>query len=141
MKRREFIGLIGGTAAAWPLVARAQQPSVPRIGYVWIGAKDTDIASGAGLRQGLADRGYVIGQNLILEERYAGGDIEKVPALIADLLAMKVSILVTAGTPISLLAQRATSTLPIVIASGTLLARAWRRACRGQGATLPASRC
>jgi putative ABC transport system substrate-binding protein len=117
MRRREFITVLGGAAAAWPLVARAQQPAVPRIGYVWIGAKGTDTASGAGLRQGLADRGYTIGQNLILEERYADGDIEKVPALIVDLLAMKVSVLVTAGTPISLMAQRATSTVPIVMAS------------------------
>jgi putative ABC transport system substrate-binding protein len=117
MKRREVIGLIAGSAI-WPVAARAQQPAVPRTGYIWIGAKGTDTASGAGLRQGLADRGYTIGQNLVLEERYADGDIEKVPALIADLLAMKVRILVTAGTPISLLAQRTTSTVPIVMASG-----------------------
>ncbi len=88
------------------------------MGYVWIGAKGTDTASGAGLRLGLADRGYVIGQNLIFEERYAEGDIEKVPALIADLLAMKVNVLVTAGTTVSLAARRATTTVPIVIASG-----------------------
>jgi putative ABC transport system substrate-binding protein len=116
MRRREFLGVVG-VAAAWPIAARAQQP-VPRIGYVWIGAKGTDAASGVGLRQGLADKGYVIGQNLIFEERYADGDIEKVPALIADLLALKVSLLVTVGTSVSLLAKRATSTVPIVIASG-----------------------
>jgi len=117
MKRREFLGAVG-VAAAWPLAARAQQPAIPRVGYVWIGAKGMDSASGAGLRLGLADKGYAIGQNLILEERYADGDIGKVPKLIADLLALKVSLLVTAGTSVSLLAQRATSTVPIVFASG-----------------------
>jgi putative tryptophan/tyrosine transport system substrate-binding protein len=116
MRRREFLGIVS-VAAAWPIAARAQQ-LVSRIGYVWIGAKGTDAASGAGLRQGLADKGYVIGQNLILEERYADGDIEKVPALIADLLALKVSLLVTVGTSVSLMAKHATSTVPIVSASG-----------------------
>jgi putative tryptophan/tyrosine transport system substrate-binding protein len=117
MRRRDLIALFGG-AAALPLAARAQAPAIPRIGYIWIGARGTDGASGAGLRQGLAERGYVIGKNLILEERYADGDIEKVPALIADLLALKVSVLVTAGTSVSLAARRATSTVPIVMASG-----------------------
>lgn len=116
MRRRDLIALFGG-AAAWPLAARAQQP-IPRVGYVFIGAKGVGEASNAGLRQGLADKGYVIGQNLILEERYAGGDTEKVPALIADLLALKVNLLVTVGTSASLAARRATSTVPIVIASG-----------------------
>ncbi len=117
MQRREFFIVISG-AAAWPLAARAQQTAIPRIGYVWIGNKGTDAASGAGLREGLADKGYVFGQNLILEERYAEGDIEKDPSLIADLLALKVRVLVTAGTSVSLAARRATSTVPIVIASG-----------------------
>src|SRR5947209_8725690 len=90
MKRREVITLIGG-ASAWSLTAWAQQAAIPpRVGYVFFGAKGAGEASGAGLRQGLADKGYVIGQNLILEERYAEGDIDKVPLLIAELLALKV---------------------------------------------------
>lgn len=117
MKRREFLGVVG-VAAAWPLAARGQQPAVPRVGYVFVGAKGSGEASGAGLRQGLADKGYVLGHTLILEERYADGDIDKVPALIDDLLALKVNLLVTVGTSVSLLAKRATSTVPIVIASG-----------------------
>ena len=117
MRRREFIGIVGA-AAAWPVAARAQQPMVSKVGYVFVGAKGSGEASGAGLRQGLADKGYVLGHNLILEERYADGDIDKVPALIDDLLALKVNILVTVGTSASLLARRATSTVPIVIASG-----------------------
>ena len=116
MQRREFIGLIG-SAAAWPHFARAQQSSKPKVGYVWIGERSTDV-SGAGLRQGLVDKGYEIGRNLTFEGRYAHGDIEKVPALIAELLALKVDVLVTVGTSISLAARRATSTVPIVCISG-----------------------
>ncbi len=118
MERRTFATLLGA-AIAWPFAASAQQPAVPpRVGYVFFGAKGAGEASGAGLRQGLADKGYLIGQNLILEERYAEGDIDKVPALIAELLALKVNLLVTVGTSASLIARRATSTVPIVTASG-----------------------
>jgi putative tryptophan/tyrosine transport system substrate-binding protein len=116
MNRREFITLLG-SAAAWPLVARAQQRGLPRIGYVWIGARDTDV-SNAGLRQGLADRGYIFGRNLMLEERYAEGNADRVPVLIAELLALGVDVLVTPGTPITRAAQRATSTVPIVCVTG-----------------------
>jgi putative tryptophan/tyrosine transport system substrate-binding protein len=117
VRRREFIAGLGGTAAAWPLVARAQQPGTPKVGYVWIGERSRDV-SGAGLRQGLVDKGYEVGRNLVLEERYAHGDSEKVPMLIAELLALKVDVLVTVGTSISLAARRATSTVPIVCISG-----------------------
>src|SRR5947208_1864302 len=116
MRRRDFVRLLGA-AAAWPLVARAQRSGTPKVGYVWIGERSTDV-SGAGLRQGLVDKGYEIGRNLALEERYAHGDSEKVPALIAELLALKVDVLVTVGTSISLAARRATSTVPIVCISG-----------------------
>jgi putative tryptophan/tyrosine transport system substrate-binding protein len=68
MRRREFIGLIGGAAAAWPLAARAQPSAIPRVGYVGISERSTDV-SGAGLRQGLVDKGYEIGRNLVFEGR------------------------------------------------------------------------
>jgi putative ABC transport system substrate-binding protein len=116
MRRRDFVRLLGA-AAAWPLVARAQRSGTPKVGYVWIGERSTDV-SGAGLRQGLVDKGYEIGRNLTLEERYAHGDIEMVPVLIAELLALKVDVLVTVGTSMSLAARRATSTVPIVCISG-----------------------
>src|SRR5204863_5670078 len=117
MLRREFITLASGVIAAWPRAASAQQPALPKVGYVWIGERERDV-SGAGLRQGLTDKGYEIGRNLALEERYAQGDVEKVPALLAELLALKVDVLVTLGTTISLAARRATSTVPIVCISG-----------------------
>src|SRR5437868_1273161 len=116
MKRREFLGLVGGAAAS-PLAAQAQQPTTPRIGYVWVGDRATD-TRGAGLRQGLADKGYVIGRDLVLEERYAQGNAERIPALIAELLELKVDVLATPGTPITLAARRATSTVPIVMLTG-----------------------
>jgi putative ABC transport system substrate-binding protein len=117
LKRRELIALLGGAAASWPLAARAQQRAIPRVGYVWVGARGTDV-SNAGLRQGLADRGYVVGQSILLEERYADGDAERIPALIAQLLALNVDVLVTPGTTISLAAKHMTSTVPIVCVSG-----------------------
>ena len=117
MKRREFIALLGGGLVAWPGGARSQKPAVPRVGYIWIGAHGTDV-SNAGLRQGLTDLGYVVGRNLILEERYANGNPERVPGLIAELLALNVDILVTPGSSLTLAAQRATSTLPIVCVTG-----------------------
>ena len=117
MKRREFITLLGVAVVAWPRAARSQKQAVPRVGYIWIGARGTDV-SNAGLRQGLADLGYVVGRNLVLEERYANGNPERVPGLIAELLALNVDVLLTPGTPITLAAQRATSTLPIVCVTG-----------------------
>jgi putative ABC transport system substrate-binding protein len=117
MRRRAFIAGLGG-AAAWPLVARGQPPDrMPRVGYVWIGTPGSDVSI-AGLRQGLADRGYVVGRNLLLEERYAEGHPERVPELIAELLVLNVDVLATPGTAITRAAQRATSTVPIVVASG-----------------------
>jgi putative ABC transport system substrate-binding protein len=117
MRRREFILVLGG-AAAWPLVARAQQPGrVPRVGFVWIGAPG-DNEDLPGLRQGLEDRGYVLGHNLLLEERYANGNAGQIPDLIAELLALKVDVLATPGTLASRAAQRATSSVPIVSSSG-----------------------
>jgi ABC-type uncharacterized transport system substrate-binding protein len=116
MKRRVFIVALGG-AVAWPVVARAQQPAIPRVGYIWIGDRGTDVSS-AGLRQGFADRGYVVGHNLVLEERYANGNAERLAALIAELLTLNVDVLATPGSQITLAAQRATLTVPIVCVTG-----------------------
>lgn len=116
MRRRDFMSLVGSAALAWPLAARAQQPAIPRVGYIWIGGRGE--VSNAGLRQGLAERGYIVGRNLALEERYAEGNAERVPVLISELLALKIDVLVTVGTPITLAAERATKTVPIVCVSG-----------------------
>ncbi|WP_441253987.1 ABC transporter substrate-binding protein [Bradyrhizobium sp. 613_E4_N2_2] len=118
MKRRSFVALLGAAVTVMPLAAHAQQPAVPRVGYVWGGVRGTDLYYQTGFRQGLADLGYVVGRNLLLEERYADGEPERVPALIAELLTLNVDVLVTPGTPISQAARRATSTVPIVCMSG-----------------------
>ena len=116
MKRRAFIAGLASVTAVPPL-ARSQEAMLPKVGYVYVGEAGTD-SSGAGLRQGLSDRGYEIGKNLVLEVRYANGDSGKIPPLISDLLGSKVDVLVTVGTFASLAARRATSTVPIVCASG-----------------------
>src|SRR5437588_11034748 len=139
MKRREFLGLVGGAAAS-PLAAEAQQPTKPRIGYVWIGDRATD-TRGAGLRQGLADKGYVIGRDLVMEERYAQGNAERIPALIAELLELKVDVLATPGTPITLAARRATSTVPIVMLTGDPVGAGLVASLAHPGPTSLAFRC
>src|SRR5258708_16856263 len=88
-----------------------------RVGYVWVGARGITEAS-AGLRKGLEERGYTVGRTLIIEERYADGHSERMPALIAELLALNVAVLITPGTDTTLAAQRLTSTVPIVSVSG-----------------------
>jgi putative tryptophan/tyrosine transport system substrate-binding protein len=117
VRRREFIAALGG-AAAWPLVGSAQQPTMPRVGYVWIGPRGTDVNVGERLRRGFLDEGYVIGRDLAFEERYADGDAERIPALIAELLALNVDVLVTPGLLITRAAKRATSSVPIVCVTG-----------------------
>jgi len=105
VRRRAFIGLLGAAAAGVSTSSVWAQPTkIPRVGYVWTGFRGTDV-SDAGLRQGLADRGYVLGRNLLLEERYAEGNPDRVPALIAELLTLGVDVLVTVGTPMTLAAH------------------------------------
>jgi putative ABC transport system substrate-binding protein len=96
----------------------AQQTATPRLGYVWIGARGTDPSNLPGLGQGLAERGYIVGETIMIEARYADDHPERIPNLIAELLALKVDVLLTPGTPISLAAKQATSTVPIVSLTG-----------------------
>ena len=119
MRRREFIGLLGGAATAasgaWPAPARAQG-KIPRIGYFWNDFPDPNVGL-AGLRQGLQERGYVLGRNLLLEERYAEGDPSRTRDLITELLALGVDVLVT-GDFALIQAHTLTATVPIVGVAG-----------------------
>ena len=117
MRRREFIKVIAGSAAAaaWPVAARAQQHStVPRIGYLFSFTRAEGEHLWQACRQGLRDLGYVEGQNIILEPRLAEGHNERLPKLAADLVQIKVDVIVAAATPASRAAKAATSTIPIV---------------------------
>ncbi len=117
MRRREFITLLGG-AAAWPLAARAQQPAMPVIGYLSIGSLDSDAARLIGLRQGLNEIGYVEGQDLGIDYRWAENQPDRLPMLAAHLVQARVSAIITPGLAPTLAAKAATTTIPILFAVG-----------------------
>ncbi len=120
MKRRTFISLVGGAAAAWPLAARAQDISKPaRLGYIWIGPKDSEHSTRDGFRQGMRDLGYMEGSDYVLEERYADSQPERLPGIIAELLQLKVALFLSPGVQVT-----------------KALMAAWR----GRAATSPACR-
>jgi len=117
MKRRAFITLVGGAAVAWPLAARAQQTKVYRVGVLLVGNADAD-SFRTELREELRKSGYVEGQNLLVEFRSAEEKLDRLPALAAELVALKVDVIVAVYTPCALAAKQATRDIPIVAMSG-----------------------
>jgi len=114
MKRREFITLLGGAAAAWPFATRAQ-PKIPRVGFMGNSTAALEANLVGSFRDGLREHGYEEGRNIIIEYRWADGKYERFPALVAELIATKVDVIVTAGTPAALAVKKATTTVPLVM--------------------------
>ncbi len=117
MRRREFIALLGGATATWPLVARTQQ-ATPTIGYLKPGSSDSNPAYLAAFRQGLAENGYVEGQNIKIEYRWSEDQTDRLPALATDLVDHKVAVIFAVANSAAYAAKRATSTIPIVFFTG-----------------------
>ena len=120
MQRREFITLFGGMAIGWPVAARAQQPAgrAYRIGFLSIGSRERTLYAIKAFEEGLRSLGYTVGENVAIEYRFADGEMERLPALAADLVLLDVDIILTGYNPITVAAMKATTTIPIVMTVG-----------------------
>ena len=117
MRRRDFVRIVASSATVWPLVARAQQSRIARIGALYIGTADADSFKKE-LREGLRELGYVEGQNIAFEFRSAEGKLDRLPGLAAELVRLKVDVIVALYVPCALAAKQATRDIPIVIIAG-----------------------
>lgn len=117
MRRREFVTLLGGASVAWPFAVRAQQGAMPVVGFLYTGSPEADVV--ATFRKALSETGYIEGQNVAIEYRYAQSDYNQLPELVTDLIARRASAIAAVGIPAVLAAKAATTTIPIIFTVGS----------------------
>jgi putative ABC transport system substrate-binding protein len=118
IRRREFITVLGGAAAAWPIAVRAQEPTMPVVAFLHAASFETEVRGLAEFRRGLSDIGYVEGQNVMIEYRSAEGQADRLPTLAADLVRRRVAVIVTVANNAAVAAKASTTTIPIVFTAG-----------------------